>query len=137
MNKYKEALKAFDIEEKSSNCDKCPATIYNHCQYGENGMPFENNCLAYKLIQELVDKETPKEPRAEEEVLKDFSKIGYKVVTNNNSVIVLYNKKRDTRIFIYKKIKRVSFHDRMTLSEHKLLHELFQIWNWLYRRRNK
>ena len=59
MNKYKEALKAFDIEEKSSNCDKCPATIYNHCQYGENGMPFENNCLAYKLIQELVDKETP------------------------------------------------------------------------------
>ena len=75
--------------------------------------------------------------RAEEEVLKDFSKIGYKVVTNNNSVIVLYNKKRDTRIFIYKKRKKVSFQYVMTLAEHKLLHELFQIWNWLYRRRNK
>ena len=69
--------------------------------------------------------------RTEEEVLKDFRKLGYQVVTNNNSIIGLYNKERETRIFIYKKSKRVSFHDRMTLSEHKLLHELFQIWNWL------
>lgn len=67
----------------------------------------------------------------EEEILKDFGKLGYEVVTNNNSVIVLFNLKKDIRIFIYKKSKRVSFQDRMTLSEHKLLNELFQIWNWL------
>lgn len=69
--------------------------------------------------------------RTEEQILKDFEKLGYEIVTRNKKVIVLYSLKRDTRIFIYLKTKQVSFHDKMILKEHKLLNELFTIWNWL------
>ena len=38
--------------------------------------------------------------RTEEEVLKDFGKLGYKVITINEKTLVLCNKKGYTRIFI-------------------------------------
>ena len=56
-NKYKEALKAYDLKEENSDCEICPF-LNNGCPYtGDN--EFKGNCLAGRLLNELIDQETP------------------------------------------------------------------------------
>ena len=74
---------------------------------------------------------TEKAMRTEQEILKDFSKIGWKVVTNNASCMVLFNLKKGARIFIYYKSKKISFFDKVDFKVFKLLHELFKCWGWI------
>ena len=74
--------------------------------------------------------------RTEEEVLNDFEKLGYEVKENTNIELVLGTK------FFFIKFKKLSkvYHtyyedgklsSTINMQEHKLLTELFQIWNWL------
>ena len=69
--------------------------------------------------------------RTEEEVLQDFEKLGYKVEQNSSAVCLLTM--NDFHIDISKSGKNYSFSawSYLTMQEHKLLTELFQIWNWL------
>ena len=74
--------------------------------------------------------------RTEEEILKDFEKLGYKVVGNSDVFIKLYNNGDTIRISkysrwysAYEEDERVSI--PIDMQEHKLLHELFTCWRWL------
>lgn len=69
--------------------------------------------------------------RTEQEILKDFEKLGWKVDVNNSSCMVLFNLKKGTRIFIYYKSKKISFHDKVDFKVFKLLNELFICWGCL------
>lgn len=73
--------------------------------------------------------------RTEEEVLKDFKKIKWTIYINEPKLIILaYFKKNDffssREIRIYKSTKSY-LASELKMQEHKLLNELFQIWNWL------
>lgn len=74
--------------------------------------------------------------RTEQDILKDFEKLGYEVIQNNNIKIVLQND--DIEIYIYKSFKEYGKEDifsneanRFDMQEHKLLHELFTCWGWI------
>jgi hypothetical protein len=74
--------------------------------------------------------------RTEEEVLKDFEKLGYEIVSNGSGFIKLNNKGDMIRISKYSMWYRSYFEDSelavpIDMQEHKLLNELFSIWGWL------
>lgn len=69
--------------------------------------------------------------RTEEEILKDFEKIGWKVIVSNSLCMALFNLKKSTRIFINYKSKKISFDDKVDFKVFKLLNELFICWGWL------
>jgi hypothetical protein len=93
----------------------------------------------YDILQELVDKETP---RTEQEILKDFEKLGYQIPFNNESELDIGQQIVDgwygMRIYKYAKVYKTytiikgECHCAETyMQEHKLLNELFTIWRWL------
>ena len=73
------------------------------------------------------------QPRTEQEILKDFEKLGY-FIKKETSFITLTNEYDDV-IFIDLKDK---CYDKshylhvvsITIQEHKLLNELFEVWGW-------
>ena len=74
--------------------------------------------------------------RTEEEVLKDFEELGFDIIYTRQYAIELNNDNCTIRISKYSKWYRC--YDKynklalpVTMQEHKLLTELFQIWNWL------
>lgn len=80
--------------------------------------------------------------RTEEEVLKDFEKLGYKVDSNDDEmlVLVLSYKVDSLEIVIDKKCRIYtnrytgkSFGIPVTTNmiEHQLLNELFNLWGWI------
>ena len=84
--------------------------------------------------------------RTEEEVLKDFEKLGYKVESNNSFYLRLgiqidENHFDQRKILINKDSKNYSKYilldfeeDRslnITMQEHQLLNELFNLWGWI------
>lgn len=83
--------------------------------------------------------------RTEEEVLKDFEKLGYKINKNYSNYFIwldIEDEKDILRIDIEKipfsyckfDIRKKDCHERpiiINMHEHKLLHELFEIWGWL------
>lgn len=106
------------------------------------------------IVLEGLSKEMAKlKPRTEEDILKDFEKLGYTCVYNNDSGFIL--EKREyiyvdekeiiTRIHIHKNYKHyiksntiLRHYDndtwygiRITIEENKLLHELFECWGWI------
>lgn len=68
-------------------------------------------------------------PRTEADILKDFEKLGWKVYTNNNEFLYLelegYGLIQIDKI---DKSYKVTF--AITIQEHKLLNELFEVWGW-------
>lgn len=71
--------------------------------------------------------------RTEEEVLKDFKKLGYGIKYNGQYYIHLHSSKNihcDKYIKIYKSTKSYRTAE-ITMQAHKLLNELFTIWGWL------
>jgi hypothetical protein len=74
--------------------------------------------------------------RTEQEILKDFEKLGYKIAfVNQENRLLLYKNNGDT-IFIYKNTKEYEKCDTIqsinfTMQEHKLLNELFEVWKWI------
>ena len=76
--------------------------------------------------------------RTEEQVLKDFDvQLNYVVDYSYNHKIVLRKYNTLDTIQIYKETKTYEKQNvgyqpiPITLEEHKLLNELFQIWGWL------
>ena len=75
-------------------------------------------------------------PRTEQEILKDFETLGYKVAFVSEENRLLLYKSNDDTIFIYKNTKEYEKCDiiqsiNLTIQEHKLLHELFEVWQWV------
>ena len=66
--------------------------------------------------------------RTEQDVLKDFEKVGYRA-TKSNTRLKLRNKK--SCISIMFETKTINCYKPITIQEHKLLNELFTIWRWL------
>lgn len=69
--------------------------------------------------------------RTEEEVLKDFEKLGWKVVNNSNAILLLSMNDYEIDIRKYGKKYTLSNWDYIDMQEHSLLTELFTIWKWL------
>ena len=81
--------------------------------------------------------------RTEQDVLKDFEALGYKVVCNNERELVLedeYYRHHIDRIHISKDLRlytkfqhlyRVDEPKNLDMQEHNLLNELFKIWGWI------
>lgn len=74
--------------------------------------------------------------RTEEEVLKDFERLGYNVVANGDWYIKLNYNGDMIRISKYSKAYKCYDEDSklalpIEIEEHKLLTELFSIWGWL------
>lgn len=77
------------------------------------------------------------QPRTEDDILKDFEKLGYKIVVNNASMIYLTNKSGIT-LHINKLMKWYGRYNEdneiaryIYMQEHKLLNELFEVWQWI------
>lgn len=70
--------------------------------------------------------------RTEQDVLKDFEKLGYKIYNKTNYCILVYTYEENCEIRIWKDEKTYStiYRKYITMQEHKLLNELFQIWGW-------
>ena len=75
--------------------------------------------------------------RTEQDVLNDFEKLGYVIIRNDNSILKMENDKY-IRIQVnkgecYMNYDKYSPHLSMpiTMQEHNLLNELFQIWGWI------
>lgn len=66
--------------------------------------------------------------RTEQDVLKDFEKLGWKVTENNKNWLRIEIIEHE--ICIDKKSKYYCC-DWVFIDEHKLLNELFTIWGWL------
>ena len=76
-------------------------------------------------------------PRTEQKILKDFEALGYVIVRNDNSILKMENNNY-IRIQInkgecYMNYDKSSPHLSMpiTIQEHKLLNELFEVWQWI------
>ena len=71
--------------------------------------------------------------RTEEEVLKDFEKLGYKIIKNTKTWLEIYDEFLGNKFLISKEDKAycVENGEPISMLEHSLLTELFQIWNWL------
>ena len=78
--------------------------------------------------------------RTEEQVLKDFEKLGYYMTIKKEGFfyngVILDNKYSDEKINISFDLKAYdkesdTFGRSIHMQEHKLLNELFQIWNWI------
>jgi hypothetical protein len=78
-------------------------------------------------------------PRTEADILKDFEKLGYEVLCNTNYIrFTNYDKGIEIRIKFdtktYCKFDRDLYelpYEDLTIQEHKLLNELFEVWQWI------
>lgn len=80
---------------------------------------------AFKIFLE----ETPT-PRTEQEILADFEKWCWKIYANNNEMLCLELEGYGL-IQIDKIDKSYRITRNITMQEHKLLNELFEVWQWI------
>lgn len=74
--------------------------------------------------------------RTEGQILRDFLKLGYKLIKNDDSYLELNN---DNRIILINKFERCyqnywgknEMPSVINMQEHNLLTELFKCWGWL------
>ena len=69
-------------------------------------------------------------PRTEQEILKEFEKLGWEVTQNDNGFIILCLS-NIARIVILKQAKNYHINGLSNMQEHKLLNELFECYGWL------
>lgn len=70
--------------------------------------------------------------RTEQDVLNDFEKLGWKVTENDDEDLTLrYSKIPSLAIWVDKNKKCYSSNTCIDIQEHKILNELFYIWNWI------
>ena len=70
--------------------------------------------------------------RTEQEILKDFKKLGYKVKENSDWLCLF--RIDGYKIDIRKNVKKCHTNmgtGYMSMQEHKLLYELFKCWEWI------
>ena len=65
----------------------------------------------------------------EQEVLKEFEKLEYRLFSKSENVIHLIDEKKSKR---YEKFYLANYclTAELTMKEHQLLHKLFEIWDW-------
>lgn len=117
------------LENARNDYQRCLEDIdYPLCMADE----FAGTIIAYQDCLNLFPT-----PRTEQEILKDFEALGYVVARNDWEKLVL--NKFDEVIKIdkidkwYKKFLAYSggISEIITMQEHKLLNELFEVWGWL------
>lgn len=110
----------------------------------------ENKLLKLQLLEKenlkLKKQLKSKSMRTEQDVLKDFQKLGYEVVCNSDRELILEQEFKSgytiiNRIHIEKRSQAYSKSQFaycvgtsplwVSMQEHKLLNELFTIWGWL------
>ena len=76
--------------------------------------------------------------RTEEEILKDFEELGYEVIEDCETKLILKCGLSTIQITKLTKVYRKLIGQQqniignfLTMQEHKLLHELFICWGWL------
>lgn len=69
--------------------------------------------------------------RSEEEILKDFEKLGYFIVENSNAFLKLELNDFEIKIIKYAKKYCTSDWEYIDMQEHQLLHELFICYGWI------
>ena len=70
--------------------------------------------------------------RTEQDVLKDFEKLGWECTRNDEDKLTLrFSDCPSCSIWINKNENGYSCNTIITMQEHKLLNELFQIWGWI------
>ena len=81
--------------------------------------------------------------RTEQDVLKDFEKLGYEIPIYNNESVEFHKFDSIGRMIVisvfkplkeyskYLIMKNVMYVADIELQEHKLLNELFTIWGWI------
>ena len=81
---------------------------------------------AFKIFLEEIPT-----PRTEQEILKDFEKLGYEIKDYDGVCITLKLGKIEV-IDIWKAHKSYEITQgiEITMQEHKLLNELFEVWQW-------
>lgn len=85
------------------------------------------NIEAYQDLLALIPK-----PRTEQEILKDFEKLEYEVVRNDDGWLELEIVGTNVSIMICKLDKSYDLTgEPLTVQEHKLLNELFGLWGWI------
>ena len=87
--------------------------------------------MSKSFVEYLEMQCEPKKIRTEEEILKDFEKLGYKIIENNPNWLELSLEDENLRIEIFKADMTYTFDDYLDMQEHKLLHELFLCWAWI------
>ena len=82
-------------------------------------------------------------PRTEQEILKDFEALGWKVVVNNENEIELHRNAKNNILVVLNILKSAgeytkymimngkTFFREIKFQEHKLLNELFEVWQWI------
>lgn len=70
-------------------------------------------------------------PRTEQEILKNFEMLGYKIVENSKQVLKLLLNDFGITIRKYTHKYRASDWSYLDMQEHLLLHELFTCWGWI------
>jgi hypothetical protein len=91
----------------------------------------KGSILAYQDCLNLM------QPRTEADILKDFEKLGYKMIKMSTAYL-FENTKEDRRIWIHTDLKEYCIsienmplaYRTFTMQEHKLLNELFEVWRW-------
>ena len=72
------------------------------------------------------------QPRTEADILNDFEKLGWIVSRNDEDDFTLRLKGNPTcAIYIDKLSKEYSMSCCLDMQEHKLLNELFEVWQWI------
>ena len=92
--------------------------------------------MSKSFVEHLEMQCEPKNIRTEEEILKEFEKLGYEIQQNNKIRLIMYW--GDIQIYIDKFEQTFGKEDisykeanRFDMQEHKLLNELFKCWEWL------
>ena len=111
MNKYQEAL-----DRQKNNVKKLRDKEF--VEYRED----------FAILQELIDQnKTP----TEEEVLKEFEALGYKIYKEKDRINIIDKFDINGCIFIFPQDKTYRTNMFMTVEIYQLLTKLFKAWGWL------
>jgi hypothetical protein len=88
---------------------------------------------AFKIFLEEIPA-----PRTEADILKDFEKLGYRVI-KLSTMYLFETDEEERRIWIHTDLKEYCIsienmplaYRTFTMQEHKLLNELFEVWQWI------
>ena len=81
-------------------------------------------------------------PRTEQEILKDFESLGYAIIKNDEYRLILVNEwnhiieidkacKRYQCYYYTEYTNQFELSTYIDIQEHKLLNELFEVWQWI------
>lgn len=118
------------LENAHNDHRRCLEDIdYPLCKVDE----LKGSILAYQDCLNLIPAS-----RTEADILKDFEKLGYRVI-KLSTMYLFETDEEERRIWIHTDLKEygISIANKalafqtFTMQEHKLLNELFEVWQWI------